>query len=336
MVDGRPSMRDVADRAGVAVSSVSRVIADHPDVSTAMKDRVQAAISDLGYQPDHLAQSLRRQETMTVGFVIGDVSNPLLAEFTLGAEVFLQDAGYSMLLANSRNRPELDAQHVNLFRQRRTDGLLLSLASEIYPETIKALGRVDKPMVAIDRQVPGDLDVSHVRSDHQVGMRDAVNFLFGLGHRRIALINGPPMRPARERKAGLISAYEMNGFEPTWDVLAKDLSPEHGAAATRILLEREEPPTAIISGGNQILLGVLEALGARSRQIGVDISLVSCDEVPLTRLSHPPIAVIRRDNRGIGREAASILLRRMQGEAVKSPTVLPTEFVLRESCAAVP
>ncbi|MGH3385547.1 MAG: LacI family DNA-binding transcriptional regulator, partial [Nocardioidaceae bacterium] len=103
--DGRTGIRQVAERAGVAVSSVSRVLSGHPNVSKAMRRRVLLAVADLGYEPDLLAQGLRRGETMTVGFVVGDISNPLLAEIALGAETSLGKLGYSMLLANSQNDP---------------------------------------------------------------------------------------------------------------------------------------------------------------------------------------------------------------------------------------
>src|SRR5215207_1686606 len=132
---GRSSMREVADMGGVAMSSVSRVLSGHPDVSPAMRERVMEAVDTLGYQPDMLAQGLRRRSTRSVGFVVGDISNPLLAEIALGAETTLHEAGYSMLLTNSENDPALDAGHVRLLMQRRVDGLMLSLASEDHLET---------------------------------------------------------------------------------------------------------------------------------------------------------------------------------------------------------
>src|SRR3954453_11328570 len=104
-------MRQVAERAGVAMSSVSRVLAGHPDVSPAMTERVARAVEELDYRPDILAQSLRRRETLSSGFVVGDISNPLVAEIVTGAESALHANGYSMLLTNSRGRPPLEGAH---------------------------------------------------------------------------------------------------------------------------------------------------------------------------------------------------------------------------------
>ena len=104
-------MREVASRAGVAMSSVSRVLSGHHDVSADMRARVLATVEELGYEPDFLAQSLRRGATLSIGFVVGDISNPLFASLISGAESVLRAAGYSMLVMNSENDPGLDAAH---------------------------------------------------------------------------------------------------------------------------------------------------------------------------------------------------------------------------------
>ena len=333
IVRGRSNMRAVAEMAGVAMSSVSRVLSGHPDVSPAMRERVMAAVDELGYEPDLLAQSLRRKATRSVGFVVGDISNPLLAEITLGAETALRAAGYSMLLTNSENDPSLDAGHVRLLMQRRVDGLMLSLASEHHEPTIAALAGLDAPIVLIDRELPSDVSASAVLSDHRTGMRSAVRHLLDLGHRRIGLILGQPMRFSRERRLGLEEAYRERALDPTYQILEGQLGSAHGRTATAQLLGSAEPPTAIVAGGNQILIGTLEELLRRDLRIGPDISLVSCDAISITELFTPPIAVVRRDNRELGRRAAELLLRHLDGEEVRREVVLPTEFVARASCA---
>jgi LacI family transcriptional regulator len=333
VVRGRSSMREVAEMAGVAMSSVSRVLSGHPDVSPAMRERVMAAVDSLGYSPDLLAQSLRRKATRSVGFVVGDISNPLLAEITLGAETALRDAGYSMLLTNSENDAGLDAGHVRLLMQRRVDGLMLSLASEEHPETLDTLAQLDAPIVLIDRELPRAVRASAVLSDHRTGMRAAVRHLLELGHRRIGLILGQPMRFSRERRLGLEEAYRERSLPAEYRILEGQLGSGHGRSATAQLLDSPEPPTAIVAGGNQILIGTLEELLRRNLRVGPDISLVSCDAISITELFTPPIAVVRRDNRELGRRAAQMLLRHLDGEEIRQEVVLPTEFVPRESCA---
>ncbi len=333
----RASMREVADLAGVAMSSVSRVLSGHPDVSGPMRSRVMAAVDQLGYEPDFLAQSLRRGATLSVGFVVGDISNPLIADIASGAESELRRAGYSMLVMNSENDPRMDAAHVQFFESRRVDGLILSLANEQAPETLEAIANVELPFVLIDRELPARFRASAVRNDHRNGIRDATDALLDLGHRRIALVTGPvEISPVRERMAGMREAVAGRGLRDETIMVPGSLSAEHGESATESLLALSDPPTAIIAGGNQPLVGCLRALVRHGLRPGRDISLVTCDEVPLSELYDPPISVVARDTVGLGRTAAELLLRHLRGDQEPRTVILPMVFKLRASCTPAP
>ena len=332
----RASMREVADLADVAISSVSRVLSEHPDVSIEMRERVLAAVQQLEYEPDFLAQSLRRGATLSVGYVVGDISNPLIATITSGAESVLRSAGYSMLLMNSENDPDLDAAHIRFFQARRVDGMILSLASERRSGTLDVLTQVDVPIIMIDRDVPGDLRASIVRNDHKTGMRAAVEHLLDLGHRRIALITGPlDLWPVRERIAGMADAVAAKGIRDETISLVGSLSAEHGEASTEQLLAMDPRPTAIVAGGNQVLAGCVRALVRHRIKIPTDISLVTCDEVDLSELHDPPIASVARDTLLLGRTAAELLLDRLGGGEPRT-VLLPTTFTPRPSSGPVP
>jgi LacI family transcriptional regulator len=296
-----------------------------------------AAVDQLGYEPDFLAQSLRRGATLSVGFVVGDISNPLIADIACGAESELRRAGYSMLVMNSENDPRMDAAHVRFFESRRVDGLILSLANEQTPETLEALANVDLPFVLVDRELPARFRASAVRGDHRNGTRDAAEALLDLGHRRIALVTGPvDISPVRERIAGLRDAVAARGIPDETIVMAGSLSAEHGETATEALLASSDPPTAIIAGGNQPLVGCLRALIRHGLRPGRDISLVTCDDVPLAELYDPPISVIDRDTVGLGRTAAELLLRHLGGDEDPRTVILPMVFKLRASCTPAP
>jgi len=280
---------------------------------------------------------MRRRSTLSIGFVVGDIANPLLAEIAKGAETTLREAGYSILLTNSENDPDLDAAHVRLLKQRRVDGFLLSLASEDHADTLDALRAVEGPVVVVDRDLPRSVAASAVLSDHRAGMRAATGHLLDLGHRDIGLILGQPLRFSRERRIGLEEAYAERRLAPTFAVEEGRLARAHGREATRRLLGRPEPVTAIIAGGNQLVIGALEELKARRARIGTDVSLVSCDEISVTELFEPPIAVVRRDNNEIGRVAAELLLEQLRSDdAEPRRIVLPTEFVARPSAGPPP
>jgi len=332
----RASMREVAELAEVAISSVSRVLSEHPDVSAEMRERVLAAVQQLEYEPDFLAQSLRRGATLSVGYVVGDISNPLIATITSGAESILRAAGYSMLLMNSENDPELDAAHIRFFQARRVDGMILSLASERRPATLEFLAQVDVPIILIDRDVPADLRASIVRNDHREGMRAAVGHLLDLGHRRIALITGAlDLWPVRERIAGMAEAVAARGRPDETVSLVGSLSAEHGERSTEQLLAMHPRPTAIVAGGNQVLAGCVRALARHGIRIPDDISLITCDEVDLSELHSPPIASVSRDTLLLGRTAAELLLERLNGGEPRT-ILLPTTFTPRPSSGPAP
>ena len=319
----------------MALSSVSRVFSGHPDVSPVMRNRVLDAAAALGYEPDLLAQSLRRGATMTIGFVVGDISNPLLAQIALGAETKLRSAGYSMLLTNSGNDARLDAQHIRLLRRRRVDGLLLSVADDAAAETRAALAQAEIPCVLIDRDLPGLDSAGAVLSDHAAGIDDAAEQLIGLGHKRIGLVNGNPrVRPARERERVLRRACRRHP-EVVAMVRSGSYTAAHGESATTSLLAARETVTALIAGGNQILGGVLRALHSAGLSAPSDMSLVTCDDVPLAEFLDPPIATIARDPEEMGTVGAEMLLEQLRGRPARSAT-LPVRFRATASCGPPP
>jgi LacI family transcriptional regulator len=330
---GRASMREVAQKAGVAMSSVSRVMSGHPDVSPAMQARVLAAVDELGYEPDLLAQSLRRRETLTIGFIVGDISNPLFAEIVMGVESTLHANGYSMLLTNSLGDPAMEAAHIGLLSQRRVDGLVISVLDETHPATIGRLRELEIPVVVLDRNV-AEISVSRVLSNHRAGMRDAVFHLLDLGHRRIALIVGTAVRPAIERRRGFEEAFALRGLEPTYSIHEDSFTVEHGTQAMREILD-DGAATAVIAGGNQLMLGALRVASERGVGLGTELSFIGCDDVSITDLYRPALAVVRRDNVEMGRTAAELLLARVRDGAEPSDVELPTVFVPRPSCGPV-
>lgn len=324
----------MAKLAGVGLASASRVLSGHPDVSADMRRRVQAAVDQLGYEPDFLAQSFRQRATYSVGFVARDISSPLLAEIALGAETTLRTGGYSMLVLNSEADPALDADHLRLLQRRRVDGVLISLADESSPATLTALRELPVPSVLIDRDVAEAAGSSAVLADHEGGMRAVVAHLAGLGHRAIGLAAGPMhVRPGREGARAFREACRDLGVEPV--VESGTFSAEHGFAAVDRLLSRPVVPTALIAGSNQILPGVLRAIRTRGLRIPGQISLATFDDLPLLELVDPPVDVVRRGPRSFGKAAAELLLRRLGGEGPET-ILVPTTFEVRGSSGPPP
>jgi LacI family transcriptional regulator len=332
----KPTIRDVARVAGVSQGTVSRVINGQPYVNAETQRRVLDVMVQLGYQPNSVAQSMRTKATRMVGFMIADVTNPVFGSFVKAAEAILHSAGYTLLLANTGGSPTIESELVTILQQRRVDGLILSVGNEHNPALISALREVSFPVVLMDRDLGLPFDA--VMADHAKGMYQATHHLLSLGHRRIALITASQsIRPGRERLKGFGQAYLAMGLQPDPALVRSgSLSAEYGFREAHAMLTARRPPTAIIAGGNQILAGVLRAVGMLDLKIPAQLSLISCDDTDLSALYSPPITVISRDLSEMGRTSAELLLARLRNNQDGEPqrVMLPTQTVLRDSCAA--
>ena len=335
--DHRPNIQQVAKEAGVGVGSVSRVFSGSPQVSPEMRDRVIAAAERLGFAPNLLARGLRGS-SKTVGFVIADLANPLFADIVSGAEAELRQRGYSLLLVNSENNPEVEAEHVEFLIRRNVDGLLVCLASETHQPTLELLDRATQPLVVVDRDLPLGRQFGRVVSDHREGMLAAARHLIERGHRHVAVLLADDVLPTRGRREGLLEAYGEHASGFSFDAVRVAPSHDEATRAAGQLLDARPAPSALIVGGNQLLTGALDALAHRGLQIGRDIALVSFDNIALTRFIPPGISVVQRDNRELGRKSAELLLQTIDGELDPdhADIVLPTELVVRGSSSGTP
>src|SRR4051812_15950455 len=273
-----------------------------------MRGRVLEAVAELGYEPNLLAQSLRRGASLSVGFVLRDISSPSLSRMVLGAETVMNGHGYSLLLTNSEALAEREPEHLRLLARRRVDGLILSLADETYEPTLDELRRLRVPFVLVDRELRDGLPFSAVHCDEQAAMREVAAHLLGLGHRRIGLVCGPlTVRPAREEARVLTDACGGALVEPG------PFGEEHGAQAVARMLEAAEPPTPIVLGATVFLPGALR--GPRDRRLRApdDVSVVPFDDVPFLDFLDPPVTSVSRRPVELGREAAQLLLRLLDG-----------------------
>ena len=322
----RASMRDVADLAGVAMSSVSRVLSGHADVSAAMRDRVLAAVDQLGYEPDFLAQSLRRGATLSVGFVVGDISNPLIADIASGAEQTLRAAGYSMLVMNSENDPRAGRGPRPVLRgpaRGRADPVAGERADT---RDAQALADGKLPLVLVDRELPPRFRVSAVRDDHRNGL--------ARGHRGAPRPGPPPDRP-RHRAAEDISPVRRAdrrharggrraGTPGRDDVRPGSLSAEHGETATEALLALGRAA----DGDHRRRQPAPRGLPSRLRQarrppgprhLAGDLRR----RAPRRALRSPHLRRSAGTRSGLGREAAELLLRHLSGDWSPRTVILP-------------
>ena len=329
----RLTIVEVAHAADVSVGTVSRVLNGNAKVRADLRDRVQAAIKDLGYAPNAVAQSMRIKSTHTIGCVIREINLSALGAFVRAAHDVLDEAGFSLLLSNSEGRRERERELLARLSGRRADGIMIGPYSPITEEFDSFLRRLNVPIVLIDRDLPSWADA--VMTDHAKGVRDATEHFLNLGHRRIAIITGSTaLYPARERIRGYEEALRSRHLEPDPALIeASSFLPDKGFSYTSSVLASSSPPTAIIAGGIGMLPGVLQAIRVRGLRIPEDISVVGAGDSELSELHTPPISIQRWDQAEIGRVAASLLLDRIRGRAGAEPrhVLLPNEFIVRES-----
>jgi LacI family transcriptional regulator, galactose operon repressor len=329
------TIREVAGRAGVSVSTVSRVLNDYPFVSDDARTRVLDAMEALEYRPDVAARSMRTGTSLAVGFVVSDISNPLFSTIAKGADTVLYPHGYSLVLANSQNDSLREAALLATLRQRRVDGIILAAADERADSLADRLAGFPAT-VLFDRAVPGSR-ADAVLSDHESGMAAAVEHVAGLGHRRVALLAGSQAQlGSRARVQAYRTHAGRRGLELGHE-LVRAVVPavENGQLATREILTLDVPPTALIVGHNQLVVGALEAVRELGVRVPDELSLVACDDVDLTRLNDPPIDVVERDLVELGQCAAQLLLDRLADrDAPPRRVMLPVSLSVRGSSSA--
>lgn len=330
------TIKDVARQAGYSVGTVSRVINNKP-VGAKTRDSVLRTMVELGYTPNAIAQSMRTNTTKAVALVVNDISNPLFSGIAKAAEDILRLQGYFLLISNTNNNSEIECEIIETLRQRRIDGLIIAVSDESNKKTQQALSSVNFPVILLDRELPQDYD--SVCDDHYQGMEQAVKYLTDLGHENIKLISGSEkLRPGRVRIEGFRNAL----LKKKISINEKQISQGRfdsvfGYEEAYKALSSQNPPTAIIAGGNQIFTGVLRAIKTCNLKIPQDISVIACDDIDLTTLMRPSITVIKRNLRDIGRVAGELLLSRImeKSDSDKRRILMPTELVVRESCQHV-
>lgn len=334
----RVTIRDVARQADVSIGTASRVINRFDNVAGEIRQRVESAIATLAYKPDFVAQAMRNGESRTVGILVRDITSPALAGFVRGAQEVLNEAGYTVILACSDENKDRELGFLESVASRRVDGLIMTTSSEDDKDLLAARQCITAPTVLFDREIPESFDALLIAHDH--GVRQALEHLFQLGHRRIALLTGSTaVYPARARLRGYEQFFASRGL-PMEDsmVNTNNFSEEGSFVETSILLGLARPPTAIVLGGISMLAGAMRAISARGLRIPQDLSLVGSGDSDLAMLATPSISVVRWNYLEIGRTGARLLLSRLRGPPPAEPRriIVPTEYVIRGSCAGVP
>ncbi|MEW2495600.1 LacI family DNA-binding transcriptional regulator [Streptomyces nodosus] len=306
-----PTIRDVAERAGVSKSLVSLVLRGSEQVRPEKRAAVLAAVEELGYRPNAAARSLSERRTRTVGVLLNDLRNPWFVELLDGLNSRLHDSGLRMLLGDGRLNRRLGEDLTRTFTELRVDGLVAVGTLPPSEALRRAAARI--PTVVAGAREPELTAVDIVAGDDERGARLATEHLIGLGHRRIAHIAGQGVVGALRRRA-FEAVMATQGPAGTAVVEQGDLTEEGGyRAAVRLLgsAGRGERPTAVLAFNDIAAVGALSAAEELGLRVPHDLSLVGYDNTSLSRLRHLWLTTVDNGSHDVGRRAAQCLLDRI-------------------------
>ena len=325
-------MRDVAAQARVSLKTVSRVVNGESGVSPRLARRVLAACERLDYRHNHTASTLRRsnRRSATIGVVLEDVSNPFSSALHRAIEDVAVQRGVLVLAGSSDEDEDRERRLVLAFASRRVDGLIIQPSSHDHRYLLTER-KAGTALVFVDRP-PASIEADAVLTDNAAGVRRGVQHLVAHGHRRIGYLGDThTIATAADRHRGYLDGLVNQRIEADERLIRLDLHGiEKAEAATRELLEQSNPPSALLTGQNLITIGAFRAL----RRMGLHqrIALLGFDDILLADLLEPGITVIAQDPAGIGRMAADVLFRRLDGD--RSPAqshTVPTRMITRGS-----
>ena len=331
----RVTLADIAKACDLSRATVSLVLRGSPLVHADTRARVEAELKRQGYVYHRGAANLRRNVSSAVALVINDLSNPFFAEFASGVDEALAEAGYVTLLGSTGESVERQQAVLASLLEHDPAGIILSPAEGSDPARLHALVGPRMPMLVFNRELDGRWDFLELDNHH--GARLATEHLLGLGHRRIAFYGGHrDSSSCRQRRDGYREALAQAGVtpEPQWLV---ESAPTRLEAARQVgaLFVRDPAPTAAVCYNDAVALGLVAGLTARGRRAGEDFAVVGFDDIPEAAVSAPPLSTIAADPRARGRQAAALVLHRLQHpDAAPARTVAPARLVVRESSGA--
>ena len=334
------TLKNIADVAGVSIKTVSRVVNNDGEVSEETRRRIQQIIDDLGYYPNTIARNLVNGRSNTVGLVIQHSANyifshPFFNEVMRGIAETLSEHNINLLIHLAHK----DMPYSHLYYQRLVDGLIF-ISIPVNDPNLPELSENNFPSIFTCRIAEENNPTCWVDSDFIDGMEQAIDHLYSLNHRRMALLAGPEnLISVRLRVKGYKKALTERGIPVDESLIYyMDFSSDAGRTFALQLMKSPNPPTAILCGDDMIAIGAVQGLSEAGWHVPQDVSVIGFDDIELARFSTPPLTSVRQDAFLKGQIAAKTLYRMITKEIDEKPfqQVLPTQLIIRGSTAASP
>ena len=326
----KPTMEDVAARAGVSRALVSLVMRDSPRVSETSRERVLAAAAELGYRPNLWARNLASGRTNVIGVMLNDLHNPYFTEMAEGAAEAATEAGMQILINSGWQQQSGEITAIEALLSLRTDGLVLG-APRLTNDVLADFGN-QCPTVSISAYgAPDAFDT--VCNDEAFGAELVVDHLVDLGHERIAHISATTAAGGPERRTAFTESMVAHGLAPI--VVEGDFNEEAGFEAAARLMSLRTPPTAIFAGNDLAAIGVLTHLQQTGVRVPEDVSVVGYDDTLLAGIGPVSLTTVHQPRQRFGRRATELLLERIAGRTEARHELIKPNLVTRSSTARV-
>lgn len=326
-------IRHVAERAKVSIATVSRTINRNPTVNPRMVKRVWDAIRELGYYPNTQARALGSGRSGIFGLIVSDITNPFFAELIQGFEDVAVEGGYEILVSSTNYDPRRMELCIRRMLERKAEGVAVMTFGIDQPIFERLIER-KVPLVFVDAG-PDQPTISLLKIDYLNGIRQGVQHLAALGHRRVAFISGPPdLHSAQERVTAFKCSLSECGISVNegW-IVAGNHTLEGGTAAAEKLFSggQRQRPTAVMCSNDMTAMGVMHYGHRASLRIPKDLSLIGFDDIQMARVVIPPLTTIRMSRVDLAKTAVGALRAHVEGRAQEREYKIDTQLVVRES-----
>jgi len=326
---------DIAKKANVSISTVSRVFNGSPSVSKKTRKKVQKIIEEMNYVPSAIARSLVSQSSKTIGLIVSDVTNPFFTDAIDGIESILSSEGFTSFLCDTRYSPERENKYISQMLEKRVDGIIIFSA---YASDTNLIARTKSiiPIVSVQSTFK---EVDCINTTDEEGAFEAVDYLIKLGHRNIAfLVYEYDNSTITDRMKGYLKAHKSNGIPVNKNYIIKSkFASNVGYYMAKEVLEKFPEVTAIFAYNDIIALGAYTAISQKGLKIPDDISIVGYDDIEMASIISPRLTTVSQPFYDIGKSAAELLLKRIKENTRSTPQtiLLPTKLVIRESAKAL-
>lgn len=335
MKKGQATIRDIALKLNISISTVSRALRDQPEINIRTKTAVLEMAKKLNYEPNVVAQNLRTNKTNTIGVVVPDLVTHFFSSNISGIQEAASKLGYNVMICQSNESYENEVKNINILAASRVDGLLVSLSQETNTyDHLQKIYDKDIPLVLFDR-VWDDLNVSKVIVDDEEGAFQATEHLIFQGRKNIAFISGPKeLSISRNRLQGYLRALRAHNMQPREDLICySNLQKESIVEQTQYLLNLESPPDAIFTINDLAAINAMIYIKSTGRKIPEDIALVGFSNAPVSALVEPSITTVDQPAHEMGKIAARHLLDQIKNPDTFEPKsiILKTKLIIRNS-----